>query len=130
MRDDREKRDSFGHRSPRSTHRFVLVPVAVGVERQRGLRIIHGQDQSGASDHQLMVAECQLSIQSLVRVHGHSSDGRTARVGTCSVCAHGDVTVRQIDVTVIQDQVGVVVFQLPLILKENTFVDENRKTLF
>lgn len=122
MRDDREKRDSFGHRLPRSTHRFILVPVAAGVERQRGLRIIHGQDQSGASDHQLMVAERQLSIQSLVRVHGHSSDGRTARVSACSICAHGDVTVRQRDVTIIQDQVGVIVFQLLLILKESTMV--------
>lgn len=122
MRDDREKRDSFGHRLPRSTHRFILVPVAVGVKRQRGLRIIHGQDQSGASDHQLVVAERQLSIQSLVRVHGRSSDGRTARVSTCSICAHGDVTVRQRDVTVVQDQVGVVVFQLLLILKENAMV--------
>lgn len=66
-----------------------------------------------------MFTERQLSVQSLVRVHSHSSDGHPARVSTRSVCAHSDVTVRQRDVTVIQDQVRVTVYQLPLVLREN-----------
>lgn len=63
-----------------------------------------------------MVAERQLSIQSFVRVHRHSSHEHAARVGTRAIRAHCDVTVRQSDVTVIQDQVGVCVFQLAFIL--------------
>lgn len=81
------------------------LQVAVGV-RERRLGVIHGQHQTRAPHHQLMIAVRQLSVQVV------------AAAGAGGVGADGDVAVAQVDVAVRQDEVRVVIFQLALILCE------------
>lgn len=93
-----------------SSHLHVVVGVCKG-----RLRVIHGQHQARAPHHQLMIPVRQLSVQ-VIR-GGAASKGRTAAgVGTCGISADCDVAVGQVDITVGQDEVGVVILQLALIL--------------
>lgn len=82
----------------------------------RRLGVVHGQHQARAPHHQLVVAVRQLSVQ--VVGGGGAGEGRAAAgVGARGVGADGDVAVGQVDVAVGQDEVGVVVLQLALILE-------------
>lgn len=84
------------------------LQVAVGVG-ERGLGVVHGQHQTRAPHHQLVIAVGQLSVQV---VRGRAAAG----VGAAGIGADGNVAVGQIDMAVRQDEVGVVIFQLALVL--------------
>lgn len=63
-----------------------------------------------------MVPKSQLPVQGILRAVPHKPPGRTA--GRHRVGVHRGVPVRQADVPVIQNEVGVIVLQLLLILGE------------
>lgn len=72
--------------------------MAVGV-RERRLGVVHGQHQTRAPHHQLVIAVRQLSVQ--VVGAGGAREGRPAAgVGAGGVGADGDVAVREVDVAV------------------------------
>lgn len=93
-----------------SSHPQAVLGVCEG-----RLRVIHGQHQACAPHHQLVIPVRQLSVQ-VIRGGGAGEGRPTAGVGTCGVCADCDVAVGQVDVTVCQDEVRVVILQLALIL--------------
>lgn len=75
-----------------------------------------------------MIPVRQLSVQ-VVR-GGAAGEGRAAAgVGTCGVRADCDVAVGQVDITVCQDEVGVVVLQLALILETGRRNNQNKCTI-
>lgn len=88
--------------------------MAVGVHERR-LGVVHGQHQARAPHHQLVIAVGQLSVQ-VVRAGGAREGRAVAGAGAGGVGADGDVAVGQIDMSVRQDEVRVVIFQLALIL--------------
>lgn len=90
-----------------SSHLQVVLRVLEG-----RLGVVHGQHQARAPHHQLVVPTHQLSVQ----VIGGGSAGTAAGAGACGISTDRDVAVGQADVAVRQDQVGVVVLQLALIL--------------
>lgn len=79
------------------------------------LRVIHGEYEARPPHHQLVISARQLSVQV---IGGGDTDEASAAagVGSRGVRADGDVAVGQADVAVRQDEVGVVVLQLALIL--------------
>lgn len=72
--------------------------MAVGV-RERRLGVVHGQHQTRASHHQLVIAVRQLSVQ-VVRAGGARVGRPAARVGAGGVGADGDIAVGEVDVAV------------------------------
>lgn len=84
---------------------------------ERRLGVVHGQDQARPPHHQLVISVGQLPVQ-VVGGGATAEAPAAAGVGPRGVCADGDVAVGQVDVTVRQDEVGVVVLQLALVLGE------------
>lgn len=112
-----------GSSGERPSHPHAVVEVCEG-----RLRVIHGQHQAGAPHHQLVISVRQLPVQ--VVGGGGAGEGRAAaRVGTWGVCADRDVAVGQVDVAVCEDEVGVVILQLALVLARGTMKMKNRKWL-
>lgn len=93
-----------------TSHLHVVAGVC-----ERWLRVIHGQYQTRAPHHQLIIPIRQLSVQ-VIRGGGASKGRTTAGVGTCGVSTDCDVAVGQVHIAVCQDEVGVVVLQLALVL--------------
>lgn len=103
-----------------SSHLHVAVGVCKGQ-----LGVIHGQHQARAPHHQLMIPVRQLSVQ-VVRGCGASKGWASAGVGPRGVGADCDVAVGQVDVTVCQDEVRVVILQLALILVRGKRYNRNK----
>lgn len=106
------------------------MPARVGARRGgwrgqgdsgRGLHwVIHGQDQAGAPDRHLVFRQGKLMIQSFVRWAATSAGGGGALAvdgaGSGGVRADGDVGVHGAHVSIVQDEVGVVVMELTFVL--------------
>lgn len=96
---------------------FASHPHAVTWVGERGLGVVHGQDQTSTPHHQLVVPVRQLAVQVISGDDGGGgARGPSTGVGAAGVRAHSDVTVGQADVPVRQDEVRVVVLQLALVL--------------
>lgn len=91
-------------------------------------RVVHGQDQPGASDCDLMFSQGELVIQALVgRAPPGAGSGSTLAVdgaGAVRVCADGDVGVHGAHAGVVQDEVGVILVELAFILTGGEAKDE------
>lgn len=93
-----------------SSHPHAVMGVCKG-----RLRVIHGQHQARAPHHQLMIPIRQLPVQ-VIRAGSAGKSRTAANVGPRGICTDCDVTVGQVDITIRQDEVRVVILQLTLIL--------------
>lgn len=107
----------------------VSARVGVWRGRRRGQgdcgrqvhRVVHGQDQTGAPDGHVVFRRGQLVVQSFVEQAAPGAGGGGAvtadGAGAGGVRADGDICVHGAHAGVVQDEVGVVVVELTLILR-------------
>lgn len=76
-------------------------------------RVVHGQNQSSAPDHQFVFTQSELLIQTVIRWAAPSATSGGALAvdgaGTGCIRADGDVSVHRAHVSIVQDEVRVII---------------------